>query len=198
MKTKKLILGITGGIASGKTTVMKMLADAGLPTLCSDDLAHACIRRGTPAYRAILARFGSGILGGDRQIDRKKLGRIVFNDPLQRRQLERIVHPCVIRGLRQFIKRHRGVMALDIPLLYEAGYEDLVNSVIVVYSTRTQQLKRLMRRSGMSRSEASRRVASQLPIEEKCRRANLVLDNSRTLESLRDQVQKLLKELKRS
>ena len=192
------VLGVTGGIASGKTAVLKLLAKSGIPTIDADDLAHACIRRGKPAYRAILARFGSDVLRSDRQIDRRKLGKIVFSDSARRRQLEKIIHPCVAKGLRQFIRRHQGIIALDIPLLFEARYESWMDLIIVVSSTPAQQLRRLMRRNRLSRLEARRRLASQIPLADKCRRANLVLDNTRTPEWLRDQVEVLVMDLKRA
>jgi dephospho-CoA kinase len=197
-RKRKLVLGITGGIATGKSTVMAMLAKAKIPTISSDELAHDCIRKGKPAYHLILKAFGPVVLASDRQIDRKKLGRIIFDDSIRRHQLEAIVHPCVSKGLRQFIKGHQGLMALDIPLLFEAGYQDWVDFIIVVSSTPTQQLKRLMRRNRLSLKDAKRRLASQIPVAEKRRRADLVLDNGRTLESLRSQVKKLLKDLKRA
>jgi len=177
---------------------MKMLAEAGIPTIGADDIAHDCIRRGKTAYRAILSSFGLNILKRDRQIDRKKLGRLVFGDPHQRRRLENIVHPCVAKGLRQFIQRQQGVIALDIPLLFEAGYENWVDSIIVVSCTPAQQLRRLVRRNRLSGQAARRRLASQMPLADKCRLANLVLDNSRSPASLRRQVEKLIMDLKRA
>jgi dephospho-CoA kinase len=184
----KIILGITGGIASGKTTVMTLLAKAGIPTISSDDLAHDCIRRGKPAYRAILARFGREILGSDSQIDRKKLGAIVFPDPVRRRRLEKIVHPCVAKGLRQFIKRHHGVIALDIPLLFEAGYEKWFDKIIVVYASKADQIRRLGRRNGLSRQEALQRISAQMPLAAKRRRADKIIYNTGTLKHLRRQL----------
>ena len=144
----RIILGITGGIASGKTTVLRMFAKAGIPTLSADDLAHDCIRRGKPAYHAIVRAFGKGILKADREINRKRLGRIVFSDPKARRRLEKIIHPCVFKGLTRFVKGKKGLVALDIPLLFEAGYQDWVDRTIVVFCSPEQQMKRFIRRTG--------------------------------------------------
>jgi dephospho-CoA kinase len=178
-KVKRLILGITGGIASGKTTVMRILAGRGIPTISSDDLAHACIRRGRPAYRAIIRRFGKSILSPSGQIKRRRLGEIVFSDVKKRKALEKFVHPCVVKGLKLFIRRHaRGVIALDIPLLFEVKLQKLVDKIIVVYCTRSQQIARL-RRLGFSRAEALARIRSQMPLAQKRHKADIVLSNTR-------------------
>lgn len=174
---RRLILGITGGVASGKTTVMRELARAGIPTISSDELSHRCIRKGRPAYRDILRVFGRSILRSDRQIDRAALGRLVFKDPRQRRRLERIVHPCVVKALRRFIRRHYGVIALDIPLLFEAHMEKRVDKIVVVYCRREQQLARLRDRS-LSRAEAARRIDAQISLQKKRAWADWVIENT--------------------
>jgi dephospho-CoA kinase len=175
-----MILGITGGIASGKTTVMRILAGRGIPTVSSDDLSHACIKRGRPAYQAIVRRFGRDILSPSGQINRHQLGEIVFADPKKRRTLEKIVHPCVVRGLKLFIKKHRtGIIALDIPLLFEAKLQKLVDKIVVVYCSRNQQITRLRRRMGLSRAQALARIHSQSPLDLKRRMADIVVMNTR-------------------
>jgi dephospho-CoA kinase len=189
---KKLVLGITGGIASGKTTVMTMLAKAGIPTINSDDLAHACIKRGTPAYRAILQHFGEEIVDPNQEINRGRLGKIVFANSAERRQLEKIVHPCVATKLKHFIQSHAGTIALDIPLLFEAKYESWVDKIIVVYCSKAEQLRRLQARNGLSRGEALRRIAAQIPLSVKRSRADIVIDNTRTLAYLRRQIDRLM------
>ncbi len=188
-KVKRLILGITGGIASGKTTVMRILGGGGVPTVSSDDLAHESIRRGRPAYQSILRQFGRGILDSNGQISRRRLGKIVFAVPKKRKTLEKIIHPWVIKGLKAFITRHpKGVVALDIPLLFEARLKGLVNKVVVVYCTRAQQIKRLRRRMGLSHHEALDRLRTQMPLGQKCQRADIVLQNTGTFLHLRRQV----------
>ncbi len=194
---KRLVLGVTGGIASGKSTVMSLLRQAGIPTISSDELAHSCISRGTSAYRAILRYFGVAILSSHREIDRKKLGQIVFAHRTKRKHLERIVHPCVVKGLSAFINRHsKGVIALDIPLLFEAKLQSLIDTIVVVYSPRELQIRRLISRNGLSRREATQRLFAQLSMNHKRKRADILLDNSGTLDSLRDQIQKKLLTLK--
>jgi dephospho-CoA kinase len=194
---KRVVLGVTGGIASGKTAVMRLLHQARIPTISSDDLAHSCIRRGKPAYRAILRHFGSTILAPSREIDRPKLGQIVFAHARKRKALERMVHPCVVKGLKTFIKRHpRGLIALDIPLLFEARLQSLIDTIVVVYAPREMQIRRLISRNGLSRRDATQRLFAQLSMNHKRRRADILLDNSGTLESLRDQIKKKILTLK--
>jgi dephospho-CoA kinase len=189
---KRLVLGVTGGIATGKSSVLGLLAKAGIPTISADDLAHACIRKGKPAYRAIVRHFGREVLASDRQIDRRKLGRIVFNSPSERKHLEKIIHPCVLKALKRFVKNKNGIIALDIPLLYEAGYQRFVDKVVVVYASRSQQITRLRHRNHLNRREALLRISAQLPLSAKRRRADIVLRNTRALSDLRRQVKTLL------
>jgi dephospho-CoA kinase len=192
-KVKNLILGITGGIASGKTTAMRMLSARGVSGISSDDLAHACIRRGRPAYRAIVRCFGKGVRSPNGQINRGRLGEIVFSDPKKRKALERIVHPCVIRGLKAFIERHhKGVVALDIPLLFESKLQNLVDKTVVIYCTRAQQIARLRKRTGLSRAQAWTRLRAQMPLGRKRRKADRVLQNTRTRAYLRRQIDSLV------
>ncbi len=192
-KVKNLILGITGGIASGKTTAMRILSARGVPGISSDELAHACIKRGRPAYRAILKRFGREILSPNDQINRRRLGEIVFADPRKRKALERIVHPCVIKGLKAFIERHhKGVVALDIPLLFESKLQHLVDKTVVIYCTRAQQIARLRQRTGLSRAQALARLRAQMPLGRKRRKADRVLQNTRTRAYLRRQIASLV------
>ena len=188
VKSQRVVLGITGGVATGKSMVLSLLAQKGIPTLSADDLAHACIRKGRPAYRTILRSFGSAILDQQNEINRKALGKIVFSDAKARRRLEEIVHPCVLKAFQHFISGKKGIVAVDIPLLYEAGYERFIDTVIVVYSTRAQQVERLRRRNGLGRRDALQRIAAQMPLSVKCRRADVVIDNTGSLAHLRQQI----------
>ncbi len=188
----RVILGITGGIASGKSTVLKILSRKGIPTISSDDLAHRAIKKGTPAYRKIVQHFGSSILGAKREIDRQKLGHIVFAKPSERCWLEQTIHPVVIKELKRFTRRQRGLAALDIPLLFEARLKNLVHQVVVVYSTTAQQLQRLKRRNGLSKQDALRRIRAQIPLSRKRRLADEVLLNTGSRAGLTAQVQKLV------
>jgi dephospho-CoA kinase len=197
VKALRIVLGITGGIATGKSAVLQEFKSRGIPTLSSDELAHQCLKKGHPAYFKVLRRFGRAILGSRLEIDRKRLGAIIFSKPAERKWLERQIHPWVIRRLRSFIRKKRGVVALDIPLLYEAKLEGLVDAVVVVWCPEKLQLARLEKRDGLSTEEALRRIRAQLPLSLKKKRADYVITNDQTLLTLRRQVDALLAAVQR-
>lgn len=192
---RRLVVGMTGGIASGKTEVLKELARHGIPVISSDVLAHQCLQRGQPIYGRLIRHFGLAILNRQKGIDRETLGQIVFAHASERRFLERIVHPYVIRHLKQFIRRHHGILVLDIPLLFEVKLEHLVDFIVVVYCTRKQQIKRLIERNRYSRKEALRRINTQMPLNQKRRRADFILTNTNTLTDLRRDTARLIDHL---
>ncbi len=195
MKTKRVVLGITGGIATGKSTVMNLLAQQGIPGISSDTLSHSAIRKGTPAYRAILKRFGRRVLRSYGHISRTKLGRLVFGDAQERRWLEKQIHPYVIRELKRFKSRSPGLIALDIPLLFEAQLQKLVDVVVVVDAPRAAQLRRLLKRDQLSRPEALRRIRAQMPLSKKRDQADWVISNGGTQAQLKVEVQQLVQKL---
>jgi len=188
-----LLVGLTGGIASGKSAVSRQLVELGCRLVDADVLAREVVLPGEPAWRAIVEAFGQEILGPAGQLDRKRLGAVVFADPARRKALEAITHPA-IHARRQAIldtwaaERFRGLVVLDIPLLIEVGAASHVDRLVVVYTERDVQLERLMRRDGFERPEAERRVASQMPLADKARLAHYVVDNSGTPEETRAQV----------
>lgn len=185
---RRLVVGLTGGIASGKSTVLDWLAKRRIPTQSADLVVRECMRPGTSVYRAILRRFGRNLCRPDGALERAKLGSIVFKDAKARRALERIVHPCVIKAQKAFIRSHRGLVVLDIPLLFEAKLESLVDHVVVVYAHRHQQMARMKARNGFTTAEARRRLAAQWPLKRKAARAHQVLKNTGTKAELRKQV----------
>jgi dephospho-CoA kinase len=195
-RINRWVIGVTGGIASGKSTVMRLLARRGVATISSDDLAHQCLLPHRPSYKKIVKHFGAGILSRKRQIDRARLGRIVFSKPQERRWLERQIHPYVIKELKTFTKRHRGLIALDIPLLFEKRLERLVDQTLVVSCSQNDQIKRLKRRNGLSSKEARLRIRAQMPLTIKRRRADYVLKNNGNRAALARQVVRLLRKLK--
>ena len=187
-----IIAGLTGGIASGKSTVSNFLAAAGARIIDADQIAREVVRKGTPAYDEIVATFGARILLPDGEIDREQLGDIIFNAPEKKKRLDAIVHPRVFERSAERIaaigaQTPDAVVILDIPLLLEAGMERDLAEVIVVYVPEAVQLVRLMKRDGIDKEAAMARIRSQMPIEEKRRRATLVIDNSGTLAACRDQ-----------
>lgn len=178
-----IIAGLTGGIATGKSTVSGFLSDAGARIIDADKIARTVVEPGTPAYKDILSFFGSAILRPDGQIDRERLGDIIFNDPGKKVRLNAIVHPRVFERSAQMIgeiaaQAPDAVIIMDIPLLLETGMESDLAEVIVVYVPESLQLERLMKRDGIGESAAMARIRSQIPIEEKRKRATILIDNS--------------------
>ncbi|CQR48102.1 Dephospho-CoA kinase [Paraliobacillus sp. PM-2] len=193
------IIGLTGGIASGKSTVSNMLRKRGIPIIDADRIAKEAVEPNQKAYRQIVATFGASILQKDGQLDRKKLGNIVFANECKRQQLNEIVHPQVRKVMLdkrdQLIKQKQPIIVLDIPLLFESNLEDLVDLVIVVYSHPDIQLERLMKRNQLSREEAQKRIHSQLSIRKKAELADLVIDNNGSIEDTKEQCEKIMNKL---
>jgi dephospho-CoA kinase len=178
-----LLIGLTGGIASGKSSVSRQLVELACRLIDADLLARQVVRPGEPAWRAIVEEFGPDVAGPDGQLDRKRLGALVFADPARRKVLEGITHPAISVRRQATLdawagEGFDGLVVLDIPLLIEVGAAAEVDRVVVVYAEPEAQLSRLMARDGFSRAEAERRVASQMPLAEKVRRADFVVDNS--------------------
>jgi dephospho-CoA kinase len=193
--------GLTGGLASGKSTVARMFEELGAKVIDADGLAHELYRAPLPAYKEIVNRFGSEILDSAGEIDRKRLGPIVFADAQKLRELSAILHPPIIERIEELALGWHAltpyaVIVVDAALIYEAGVADHFLEVLVTWCRPEQQLERLMAKTGLSREEAERRIAAQLPVEEKRRRGDYEIDCSGSLESTRQQVQNLFAQLK--
>lgn len=184
------IIGLTGGIGTGKSTVSHYLATTyQLPVLDADIYAREAVEKNSPILNAIAQRYNSNILLPDGTLNRKKLGEIIFNNIDERRWLEQQIHPLVRdRFIQEIDKLPQPTVVLVIPLLFEAQMVNLVTEIWVVYCSNQQQLERLMQRDRLTLEQAQARIDSQMPIEEKCDRADVVLDNSSTLEALIKQV----------
>jgi dephospho-CoA kinase len=197
-----LVVGLTGGIASGKSTVCAMLERAGAIIIDADAIARRIVWPGQAAWKEIRGVFGDGILFPTGSIDRKKLGDLVFQDVVLRKRLEQIMHPRVRMVIAQRVRdirrsRSDAVVVQDVPLLYETGMHSGLAEVIVVYVPEHIQLQRLMRRDGIGQRQALNRINAQLPMEEKRRRSGLVIDNSGSLLATEYQVEKIYRELQR-
>ena len=183
------LIGLTGNIATGKSTVARMLEELGATVIDADALVHELQRQGTPVYGDIVAAFGPGILDGTGEIDRKALGAIVFGDPAQLRKLESIVHPAVlIESARRIMDAATPRVVYEAIKLIEAGRADMCDALWVVTARPDVQLQRLMRDRQMGEAEARQRIEAQPPQSEKIRRATVVIDNSGSLEETRQQV----------
>lgn len=195
------VIGLTGGIATGKSTVSAILENAGAVIIDADRIARMVVKKNMPAYRQILDKFGKSVLLPDGEIDRTALGNLIFNDPQKKQLLNTIVHPYVRketdRQLKQLEKNNPDALViLDIPLLFEAGMGSDLSEVIVVYAPEPIQVKRLMKRDHISHADAMARVRSQMPIEEKKKLATMVIDNSGTREHTRKQTLEIFQRLK--
>ncbi len=184
-----MIIGLTGGLGSGKSTVLRMFRKLGARTADADALARRALEPGGGAYRAVRRLLGKDIVRPDGSLDRVGIARRVFRNPALRRRLERLVHPLVVRALRGKIRRHRqGVLVLDIPLLYEVRLENLADRVVVVWAPKALRLRRLLKDGRFSRADILRRMRAQMPLEEKRRRADRVIDNAGTFKKTKEQV----------
>jgi dephospho-CoA kinase len=195
------VIGLTGGIATGKSTASRFFQEAGVPVVDADRLARQVVEPGRPAWEEIRREFGDAVFRADGTLDREALAEIVFRDPAARARLNGIVHPRVAEEAA--LEMHRlldadpeGLVVYDVPLLFETGGEDRFELVAVVYAPRDEQIRRLRERDGLSREAAERRLDSQLDIEEKARRADVVLDNRGSREQLRAQVMELIRNAK--
>ena len=190
------IIGLTGGIASGKSTVSAFLQKKGYTIIDADLAARMVVEVGQPAYLAIVEAFGKGILQENGQIDRAGLGAIIFNDQTKRNLLNGIVHPAVrsmmLSHKDEAVENGKQTIIMDIPLLFESDLTWMVDRTIVVTVEKDVQLSRLMKRNKMTEEEAASRISSQLPLREKVEKADAVIDNNGSVEDTLKQVEELL------
>ncbi|WEG72698.1 dephospho-CoA kinase [Vagococcus intermedius] len=192
------VLGVTGSIATGKSTVTKYLRDQGFAIIDADQVAREVVQAGTPGLAAIVTYFGEGILTKERELDRQKLGTIIFSDETKRQELDTIlkgfIRTSFMKKLAVFKQQKEAVIVCDIPLLYEAGYDELMDRVMVVYVPEVIQCQRLMARDQLTEVEARKRMASQMSIEDKKKRADIIIDNGGSRANTYQQVAAFLKE----
>jgi dephospho-CoA kinase len=192
-----LAIGLTGGIASGKSTVSNMFKDANIPVIDADVIAKQVVEAGEPAYHSVVETFGRSILKDDGAIDREKLGSIVFQNETERKKLNGIVHPAVRREMlkqkEDAERRNEPAVVLDIPLLFESNLAHMADVTVVVYVDPHVQLERLMNRNQLTKQEAEWRIQSQLPLKDKKDKADEVIDNNGSLQSTKRQFEDLIK-----
>ena len=195
------VLALTGGIASGKSTVSARLRDLGAAVVDADRIAHELASPHQPLWEAYLGHFGKKMLLTDGTLDRKAIGRIVFRDASERRWLDQTSHPVIRKAMEEELETFRRagepVAVLDIPLLFEVGWDVLADSVWVVYVPLEVQLSRLMARDVCDKSSAMGRIRAQMSMEEKRRRADVVIDNSGTWEETETQLHEAWRNLNR-
>lgn len=190
------VIGLTGSFGTGKTTVSSVFRRLGAEVFDADKIAHSVIRKGTPAYRKVIDAFGGGVLTGAGNIDRKKLGRLVFGNRRRVRCLNAIIHPAVIDRIEEGIRKSKKKLAvIDAPLLVEASLVNMVDKLIVVKASRENQIKRCMKKFGISRKDVLKRTAHQISLEDKVKLADYVIDNNGKKNETGKQVKRIWEEL---
>ncbi|WP_077214206.1 dephospho-CoA kinase [Bacillus dakarensis] len=193
-----IIVGLTGGIASGKSTVSNMLKEKGITVIDADVEARLAVDIGEPAYNEIVNYFGQEVLHEDGSINRPKLGELIFNDLEKRTKLNSIVHPAVRARMDEkrirAIENDEKIVIMDIPLLFESKLKSTVEKTLLVYVDEETQLKRLMERNNFTEEEARSRILSQMPLKDKVSLSDAVIDNNGSIEDTRKQLNAILEE----
>ena len=194
------IIGITGGIASGKSTVTEFLRQQGYKVIDADQVVHELQEPGGRLYQALLSTFGSAILQEDGRLDRPKLGAMIFGNPellAQSSQLQNEIIREELARRRDLLAETEDIFFMDLPLLFELGYDNWFDQIWLMDVTEEIQLSRLMARNALSREEAEKRIAAQLSLREKRKRANILIENNGSLEGTRQQIRNALQKLER-
>jgi len=186
------IIGLTGSFGTGKTFVASIFKSLGAGVIDADKIAHDCIKKGTVAYKQVVRRFGRNILNANGSIDRTKLGKIVFNKKEDLKKLNRIVHPRVIKIIKERVGRAdaKGAIVIDAPLLVEAGLVDMVDILVVVTCSKRKQIARCRNKFGIEKEEILKRIKNQASIEKKKKMADLIIRNSGTKSRTRQQARR--------
>ncbi|MHB1457846.1 MAG: dephospho-CoA kinase [Armatimonadota bacterium] len=195
LKSRSLVVGITGGIATGKSTICAMFKELGAQVISADEIAHHLMEPETDTWRKIIAAFGDSILNDDKSINRRKLGAIVYADSKKLRRLEEIIHPHVLQQLAEksaeFRANEEGILILEIPLLIETSSQYMVDKVIVAASEQKTQIERLINRYGISSNEALLRINSQISIKEKKKFADWVINTEESIISTKELIYRI-------
>lgn len=196
-----LIVGLTGGIASGKSLVTRVLRDLGAHIIDADKIVHGLLAPGQDACREVVGHFGKEIQSADGSIDRRKLGDIIFNHPEERAWLNQCIHPRVFEAYNQQVRHLRerqpdAIVVMDAALLIETGYHKHMDKLIVVYADQKAQMQRLMERDRFTLEQAMARISSQMPLDEKRKYADFVIENTGTREAAEQQTREVFAKLK--
>ena len=186
-------LGLTGGFCTGKTTVLNMFSSLGAKTLNADAITYRLYKKGTRIYKQLVKEFGNQILNSNKEIDRRKLSKIVFSSQRKLKKLEEIVHPQIIKIIKDFLKRDnkKEIKIVEVPLLFEKKLEGLFDYIICVSSYKKNSIERAKKRLEVPIQEIKKRIDLQIPLREKEKKADFVIKNNKDLESLKKEVEKL-------
>lgn len=197
---KDIIVGVTGGFGTGKTTVARMFATLGAAVINADKIAHDVIAPEGGVYKKVISLFGKAILKRNGRIDRKKLGKIVFADKKKLSLLNSVIHPEVIRRVREAAKerksRSKKVFVIDVPLLIEAGLEEMMDKIVVVTIDQKTQIKRCTKKWSLSREAIMRRIRNQMSLSKKRQLADFIIDNNGSFDATKKEVKKIWREMK--
>lgn len=185
---KRLVVGLTGGIGTGKSAALKTFESLGAATVSLDQIAKEQAKRGRDGYKAIVKAFGKCILKEDGTINRALLGQVVFSDKRAKLGLERATHPLILKEMRELIGRLSGVVVVDVPLLFEKELQKNFDATILISCKPDKQLKRIVRRDGLNSKEARLRIKAQMSLDEKRRMADVTIHNEKNLEHLEKKV----------
>lgn len=197
-----LIVGLTGGIASGKSTIADMFKREGAYIIDIDMISRDVVKPGKPAWQDVVHIFGKEVLNEDQTLNRKKVGDIVFSDAEKRKKLEEIIHPKItaetLMKINEIAKKdNQAIVIIDTPLLIETDKQDTVNKVVLVYTSPQGQIERLVKRDGLSLEDAHKRLTSQMPIENKKKYAHYIINNEEPLKEIQKRVKEIFRELKK-
>lgn len=194
-----IILGLTGGIATGKSTVSQFFIDEGIPVIDTDLIARNLLKKGTDTYYEVIQFFSDDILLTNNEINRKKLGRAIFTNSKKRKKLNEIVHPKVRHMVDEEIRKHnennQKIIVIDVPLLFETNYQEIVDKTVVVYTKEIKQLERLASRDNITIEYAKMKIDAQMPMSQKVEMADYVIDNSFSILQTKKDFLKVLKDL---
>jgi dephospho-CoA kinase len=194
-----LVIGLTGGIATGKSTVSKMFSEHGIPVIDTDLIARDLLKVGTKAYDEVLEKFPVSIILTNNEISRKKLAEVIFRDKEKRDELNNIIHPkvreIVLHDLEGYKSDDKKIVIVDVPLLFESKFDEVVDKVIVVYTTKENQLMRLIDRDIITEEYALSKIDSQMSLDEKIERADFLIDNSKSIIETKKDFLRIMKEI---
>lgn len=194
------VLGLTGGIATGKSTAAAFFKRKGIPVIDADQVAHQLIKPGESGWQAVKDNFGAEFLQPDQTINRQKLAKLVFANQEQLQKLNRLLHPLINREMAAEVEIFRRLrvkmVVLDVPLLYETGEDKLCDRVLVISLPKQEEIKRLRKRNRLNQKEAEERLKSQMPLCEKEARADYIVDNTATISKLEEKLITVLREIK--
>lgn len=192
-----MIIGLTGGLATGKTESAKFFSEFGAFVIDADEISHKIIKPHSLIWTKIKNCFGEKILNPDLTIDRKKLGELVFNDKNALEKLEEIMHPVIIKEIKKIITKHKKeIIVIDAPLLFETNLDSITDFTIVIKTTKKTQIERIIKRNSISKEEANKRIGLQIPLKLKVQKADFVINNNGSLNTLKKNIFHLFKVIK--